>query len=71
MQNFQRESSNWNAWAYYIEFKESVKCASVNRKLEAEVISMCVVSIWVGHEEFNKDVQNICYAGQLQPRLIH
>ena len=36
------------------ESKESVKCASVNGKLEAEVISMCVVPIWVGHKNSAK-----------------
>ena len=29
------------------ESNEFVKCASVNGKLEAEVISMCVIPIWV------------------------
>ena len=37
-----------------IESKESFKCASVNRKLEAEVISMCVVLIRVGHKNSTK-----------------
>ena len=36
------------------ESKESVKCASVNGKLEAEVISMCAVPIWVGHKNSRK-----------------
>ena len=30
------------------ESKKSVKCASVNGNLEAEVMSMCVAPIWVG-----------------------
>ena len=33
-----------------MESKESVKCASVNGNSGAEVISMCVVPIWVGHK---------------------
>ena len=37
-----------------IESKEYIKCASVNGKLEAEVISMCVVPIWVGHKNSTK-----------------
>ena len=36
------------------ESKESVKCASLNGKLEAEIISMCVVLIWVGHKNLTK-----------------
>ena len=36
------------------ESKESVKCASVNGKLEAEIISSCVVLIWVGHKSSKK-----------------
>ena len=39
---------------HFNESKESVKCASVNGKLEAEVISMCVVPIWVGHKNSTK-----------------
>ena len=31
-----------------------VKCASVNGKLEAELISMCIVAIWAGHENSRK-----------------
>ena len=38
-----------------VESNESVKCASVNGKLEAEVISMCCPNLgW--SQEFNKDV---------------
>ena len=36
------------------ESKESVQCAPVNGKLEAEVISICVVPIWVGHKNSTK-----------------
>ena len=36
------------------ESKESVKCTSVNGKLEAKVISMCLLSIWVGHKNSTK-----------------
>ena len=32
------------------ESKESIRCAPVNGKLEAEVTSICVVPIWVGHK---------------------
>ena len=51
--------------------KISIKSASVNGNLEAEVISMSVVSVFISSQEFNKDVQNTCYADQLQPRFIH
>ena len=36
------------------EPKESVKCASVHGKLEAAVISMCAVPIWVGQKNSTK-----------------
>ena len=38
----------------FTESKESVQCAPVNGKLEAEVISICVVPIWVGHKNSTK-----------------
>ena len=53
------------------ESKKSIKRASINGKIKAEVISMSVVSIFISSQEFNKDVQNICYADQLQPRFFH
>ena len=37
-----------------IQSKESVECASGNGKLEDEVISMCVVPIWVSHKNLAK-----------------
>ena len=36
------------------ECKESVKCTSVNGKLEAKVISMCLLPIWVGQQKSSK-----------------
>ena len=36
---------------------DTVKCASVNEKLETEVISMCIVAIWVGHKSCRKMVK--------------
>ena len=30
------------------------KCASVNGKPEAEFISMCIVAVWVDHENSRK-----------------
>ena len=47
---------------------DRVKCASVNGKLEAEVISICIVAVWVGHKNFRKMVKtyimlNICSQG--------
>ena len=35
----------------------TVKYASVNEKLEAEVISMCIVAVWVGHKSSRKMVK--------------
>ena len=34
-----------------------VKCASVNGKLDAEVISMCITAVWVGHKSSRKMVK--------------
>ena len=36
---------------------DAVKCASVNAKLEAEVTSMCIVAVWVGHNSSSKMVK--------------
>ena len=36
---------------------DTVKCASLNRKLKAEVISMCIVAVWVGHKSSRKMVK--------------
>ena len=36
---------------------DTVKCASVNGTLEAEVISMCIVAVWVGHKSSRKMVK--------------
>ena len=41
------------------ESKESIKCAFVNGKQEAEVISMCVVPISVGHKNSTKMFKKI------------
>ena len=35
---------------------DTVKCASVNGKLDAEIISMCIVAVWVGHKSTRKMV---------------
>ena len=35
---------------------DTVKCASVNGKLDAEIISMCIVAVWVGHKSTTKMV---------------
>ena len=37
--------------------KDSVKCASVIGKLDIEVLSMCVVSVWVSHRNSRKMVK--------------
>ena len=37
--------------------KDTVKCASVKEKLGIEVISMCVVPVWVGHRNSRKMVK--------------
>ena len=37
--------------------KVTVKCASVKGKLDTEVISMCVVPVWVGHRSSKKMVK--------------
>ena len=34
-----------------------VKCPSVNEKLDAKVISMCIVAVWVGHKSSRKMVK--------------
>ena len=39
---------------YSIESKKCVKCPSVNGKLEAEVVSIFVVSVWVAHKNSTK-----------------
>ena len=39
---------------HFNESKESVKSVSVNAKLEAEVIRICVVPIWLGHNNLRK-----------------
>ena len=36
------------------ESKKSAKCRSVNGKLEAEVIRMCIAPIWVDHKNSTK-----------------
>ena len=36
---------------------DRVKCASVNGKLEAYVITMCIVAVWVGHKSSRKMVK--------------
>ena len=36
---------------------DTIKCASVNGKLHAQVISMCIVAVWVGHKSSNKMVK--------------
>ena len=36
---------------------DTVKCASVNGKLDAEVISMCIIAVWVGHKSSKKMVK--------------
>ena len=36
---------------------DTVKCVSMNGKLEAEVISMCNVAVWVGHKSSRKIVK--------------
>ena len=45
----------------YIEYKdgtkETVKCAAVKRKRDTELISMCVVPVWVGHKNSRKMVK--------------
>ena len=33
---------------------DTAKCALVNEKLDAEVISMCIVAVWVGHKSSEK-----------------
>ena len=33
---------------------DTAKCALVNEKLDAEVISMCIVAVWVGHKSSRK-----------------
>ena len=42
---------------------DTVKCASVNGKLDTEVISMCIVAVWVGHESSKKNDKDICNVG--------
>ena len=37
--------------------KDTVKCASVKGKLDTEVISICVVPVWVGHRNSRKMVK--------------
>ena len=37
--------------------KDTVKCASVKGKLDAEVINMCAVPVWVGHRNSRKMVK--------------
>ena len=37
--------------------KDTVKFASVKGKIDAEVISLCVVTVWVGHRNFRKMVK--------------
>ena len=55
--------------SHFSEPKESVKCASVNGKREAEVISMCVVPIWVGHEISTKCSKHVlCW---ITPAKVH
>ena len=58
------------------ESKGSVKCTSVNRKLEAEVISICVVPIRVGHKnstemfKTNAMLNNCCQGSYIRDELI-
>ena len=51
----------------YTEYKdgtaETVKFASVKGKLENEVISMCVVPVWVGHRNSRKMVKTYAMLG--------
>ena len=49
--------------------KDTVKCAPVKEKLDTEVISMCVVPVWVGHRNSRKMVKT--YARHLPSRVIH
>ena len=36
---------------------DTVKCVSVNGKLDAEVIIMCIIAVWVGHKSSRKMVK--------------
>ena len=47
--------------------KDTVKCSLVKGKLDTEVITMCVVPVWVGR----RNGQDVRYARQLQSRFIH
>ena len=41
----------------YTEYKDAVKCASVKGKPDTEVISMCVVPVWIVHRKSRKMVK--------------
>ena len=36
---------------------DTVKCPSVNENLDAEVISMCIAAVWIGHKSSRKMVK--------------
>ena len=36
---------------------DTVKCDSVNGKLDAKVLSICIVAVWVGHKSSRKMVK--------------
>ena len=55
---------------------DTVKCASVNGKRDAEVISMCIVAAWVGHKSSRKMVKthamlNNCSQGSFIKKEIN
>ena len=48
MHGYVKKVSEGNTESKY-DTKDTVKCSSVKGKLDTEVISMCVVPVWVGH----------------------
>ena len=48
MHGYLKKVSAGNTESKY-DTKDTVKCSSVKGKLDTEVISMCVVPVWVGH----------------------
>ena len=52
--------------------KDTVKCASVKGKLDTEVITMCVVPVWVGHRNSRGMVKTYAMLGNFSSsKFIH
>ena len=47
-----------------------VKFTSVNGKRDAEVISMCIVDVWVGHMSSKKMVKDHLKETKIKPKYL-